>query len=170
MLTITLHAQQEVTKFLGIPVDGSKASMIQKLEGKGFEYAKELDLLVGEFNGTEVLVSVRTHNNRVRRIAIVDNNTYSAAQIKVRYEKLCRQFANNGKYKVFSIDELPDSKDLWREMAINKKQYEASFLQEPFDIGMYDREVWFMIGEYRGEYVIVMYYDNTLNEANGEDL
>ena len=38
MLSIALHAQHNVTKFLGIPVDGTKASMIQKLKNKGFTY------------------------------------------------------------------------------------------------------------------------------------
>ena len=32
MLSVALYAQKEVTKFLGIPVDGSKSSMIQKTE------------------------------------------------------------------------------------------------------------------------------------------
>lgn len=34
----TLNAQdKDVTKFLGIPVDGTKAAMIQKLKTKGFK-------------------------------------------------------------------------------------------------------------------------------------
>ena len=32
----TLRAQTDVTRFLGIPVDGSKTEMIQKLKEKGF--------------------------------------------------------------------------------------------------------------------------------------
>ena len=36
LLSISIYAQQNVTKFLGVPVDGSKAAMIQKLKEKGF--------------------------------------------------------------------------------------------------------------------------------------
>ena len=31
-------AQKDITKFMGIPVDGFKKDMIQKLKAKGFEY------------------------------------------------------------------------------------------------------------------------------------
>lgn len=33
-----------------------------------------------------------------------------------------------------------------------------------------NKQVWFMISEFQGEYYISMYYDNLYNEANGEDL
>lgn len=32
------------------------------------------------------------------------------------------------------------------------------------------KSVWFTISEYRGKYYIIIYYDNELNMANGEDL
>ena len=40
LLTIStiLYAQKDVTQFLGIPVDGSKSEMIQKLKAKGYRY------------------------------------------------------------------------------------------------------------------------------------
>ena len=33
LIAICAHAQKDVTQFLGIPVDGSKYAMIQKLRG-----------------------------------------------------------------------------------------------------------------------------------------
>ena len=59
------NAQKEVTKFLGIPVDGLKPAMMQKLKAKGFVYNQRLDCLTGEFNGHDVRVSVVT-NNKMR--------------------------------------------------------------------------------------------------------
>ncbi|MBF1393317.1 MAG: hypothetical protein HXN28_12415, partial [Prevotella histicola] len=50
LLSISIYAQQNVTKFLGIPVDGSKAAMIQKLKAKGFTYNTITDRLEGAFN------------------------------------------------------------------------------------------------------------------------
>ena len=59
---VTLQAQEEekdVTKFLGIPVDGYKPAMIEKLKAKGFTPTSEdKEILEGEFNGTDVYVFV----------------------------------------------------------------------------------------------------------------
>lgn len=56
LLSISIYAQQNVTKFLGIPVDGSKAAMIQKLKEKGFTYNTLTGDLEGTFNGEKVYV------------------------------------------------------------------------------------------------------------------
>ena len=37
LLSAVAFAQKDVTKFLGIPVDGTKTQMIQKLKAKGFD-------------------------------------------------------------------------------------------------------------------------------------
>ena len=55
------YAQNEVTQFLGIPVDGSKSEMIQKLKAKGFRYDSELDCLKGEFNGRDSYILSLIH-------------------------------------------------------------------------------------------------------------
>lgn len=56
-----LYAQKDVTKFLNIPVDGSKTAMTQKLKAKGFQYNSTLNCLEGEFNGRDVqLVLLQT--------------------------------------------------------------------------------------------------------------
>ena len=58
--------------FLGIPVDGTKSAMIQKLKAKGYTYNATLDILEGEFNGQPVFISVVTENNKVYRICLLD--------------------------------------------------------------------------------------------------
>ncbi|MCR5078105.1 MAG: hypothetical protein K6A82_08740 [Prevotella sp.] len=170
MLSVALYAQKDVTKFLGIPVDGSKASMIQKLKGKGFVYNNLFKCLEGEFNGENVEVYVVTDNNKVRRIAVADKSTRDEAQIKIRYNTLCRQFANNPRYKEVYVDELPDSKDISYEMTVNNKEFQACYAQLPDDGNLMKRQVWFCINRRLGEYSISIYYDNVFNEANGEDL
>ena len=72
MLSVAMYAQNEVTKFLGIPIDGTKAAMIQKLKAKGFIYNAQVGLLEGTFNGEKVYVSVQTNKNKVWRIAVTD--------------------------------------------------------------------------------------------------
>ena len=48
MMAFTATAQNDVTKFLGIPVDGTKAEMIRKLKAKGFTSSPyDRDVLTG---------------------------------------------------------------------------------------------------------------------------
>lgn len=170
MLSVALYAQKEVTKFLGIPVDGSKASMIQKLKNKGFVYNTSSDWLEGEFNGHRVNVYVATNNNRVCRIMVCDKNTYDEGQIKIRYNTLCRQFADNQKYVPISAEELSERENISYEMTVNNKQYQAAYAQLPADDDLTKRLVWFTITKFYAEYCITMFYDNEFNRAHGEDL
>lgn len=65
MLSVTLFAQQDVTTFLGIPVDGSKSEMIRKLKEKGFRSSTDEDAdLTGEFNGKTVYIRIVTNNTK----------------------------------------------------------------------------------------------------------
>lgn len=135
MLSAATFAQKEVTKFLGIPVDGSKSAMIQKLKAKGFESSDyKSDILVGEFNGTEVNIHIQTNNNKVCRIMVCDANTMDEGNIIVRFNRLCQQFSNNEKY--LSLDEytIPENEDVSYEMSVHHKQYDALFYQKPTDI------------------------------------
>ncbi len=264
MVSVSSFAQVEVTKFLGIPVDGSKEAMIQKLKEKGFKpnttYG-EPSYLVGEFNGEDVNVHIVTDNNKVRRIFLEDVTTRDEYQIKLRFNKLCSQFSNNVKYAfIGDSQQISDNEDIGYQMSVNNKSYEAAFYQKapidttaiiynfmtlakdinlaqiPGGLGIdpnvykdldpnvfqdlynlmendfspkslknawraymkYDemsetekekldrdfieasevamiifyvnREVWFKIHKEGGRYRILMFYDNKLNEANGEDL
>lgn len=203
MLSAAIFAQnKDVTKFLGIPVDGTKTEMISKLKAKGF-VANKLDagVLDGEFNGHRVNVHVVTNNRKVYRIMVADVTTYDETEIKIRFNNLCRQFANNPKYLSTDIEQvIPDDESISIKMFVDKKRYEASFMQytkeeiDSFLNSQYTEEqlksptddmqrvfrdfllkksVWFMInksGIDYGKYNILMYYDNGYNKANGEDL
>ena len=132
ILPAGMSAQQEVTKFLGIPVDGSKSEMMRKLKEKGFEPSSILeDALEGEFNGTDVIIKVVTNNNKVWRIGIMDKGHMDETNIKIRFNKLCRQFENNGKYFTVSDYAIPDDEDIAYEIAVHDKRYEAAYYQLP---------------------------------------
>ena len=75
---------KDVTKFLGIPVDGTKTEMKQKLIAKGFVPKKlgNNEWLEGEFNGRNVRAFIVTNNNKVWRIMLADTNTVDEADIK----------------------------------------------------------------------------------------
>ena len=136
ILGVTMFAQQkDVTKFLGIPVDGTKAEMIQKLKLKGYVWNAQKECLEGEFNGRDVEVFVVTNNNKVYRIMLVDKVSSNESNIKNRFNILCKQFGSNGKYMPMSGDNtsyyLSDSEDIAHELMMQKKQYQAGYLQFP---------------------------------------
>jgi len=170
MLSVVLYAQNNVTKFLGIPVDGTKSSMIQKLKAKGFTYNSVNDCLEGEFNGKSVRLFVLTNNNKVWRIAVMEQLFLDEGQIKIRYNTLCEQFGNNPKYFPIAANRLSEDEDISYEMSVHSKNYQASFGQLPQDDNLIKRLVWFAILKNNGEYHIVIFYDNGFNEANGQDL
>lgn len=136
-LSLTTMAQKkDVTKFLGIPVDGYKSEMKQKLINKGFTYDARNDNFKGEFNGRDVTIFIGTNNNKVWRIMVCDANYCNETDIKIRFNNLCWQFAKNEKkYFPLNGDEkgfvIPDNEDISYEMSVNNKRYEANYYQAP---------------------------------------
>lgn len=170
LLSISIYAQQNVTKFLGIPVDGSKAAMIQKLKAKGFTYNALTGDLEGTFNGEEVYISILTNKDKVWRIAVIDKTTRDEGQIKIRYNNLCQQFEANPRYfKLNETQVLSNNEDISYGMTVNKKQYAAIYYQLPQE-GILNRMVWFSILERYGKYYIIIFYENENNNSHGEDL
>ncbi len=133
---IASYAQKDVTQFLDIPVDGYKPEMIEKLKSRGFTINRQVeDILYGEFNGKNVNIFLGTNNNKVWRIAIRDEYSTDATNIKIRFNNLIQQFVNNNRYSTQSdsiISEfiIPKDEDISYEMKVNKKRYEAVFYQK----------------------------------------
>ncbi len=131
MLALSMYAEKDVTKFLGIPVDGTKSEMISKLKAKGFtstSYDKEI--LEGEFNGQDVLVFIVTNNNKVYRIMVSDATFLGESDIKIRFNNLCYQFQQNERYRNPLGDQIIDSnEDLSYQMLVKNKRYEAIYYQ-----------------------------------------
>ena len=135
MTTIALFAQEkkDVTKFLGIPVDGYKSEMISKLKAKGFtSTSHDKNVLEGEFNGKDVELHVVTNNNKVYRIYLKDKNPSSESDIRIRFNNLISQFENNSKYFSFSTDNeyIADDENISYNINIKNKRYQATFYQE----------------------------------------
>lgn len=133
LIAMGAFAQKDVTTFLGIPVDGFKPAMKQKLIAKGFtsQNVGGEDVLVGEFNGTKVNIFIVTNNNKVCRIMVCDANNQDEANIKIRFNKLVSQFENNKRYVSLDKYTLSDQEDISYEMLVHKKTYEALFYQAP---------------------------------------
>ena len=135
------YAQNDVTKFMGIPVDGSKSEVVSQLLEKGFEYEESQDnwtRLKGFFNGVNSNIYVSTNKNLVDRIYVCDKNTCSESEIIIRFNKLVRQFANNKNYISDGYEKylIPQDEDISYEMLCHNKNYEAIFYQKPDTINV----------------------------------
>ena len=131
-ISIFSMAQTDVTKFLGIPVDGSKSEMMRKLKSKGFTQSPYADgVLTGKFNGMDVNVHIATNNDKVCRIMVCDINTMNETDIRIRFNVLCEQFKNNSKYCSLSEEDpkIKEDEDISYEMSVHNKRYEADFYQ-----------------------------------------
>ena len=173
VLAAGLHAQKDVTKFLGIPVDGTKSEMIQKLKAKGFTYNQKYDIMEGEFNGEKVNIAIATNNNKVWRIMVVDQTSRNETQIRIRFNNLLSQFENNSKYASYQSNAMiEENEDIGYGITVKKKQYEADFFQKQADGSINGKNVvWFMISKhFYSNYCITLFYENGNNQANGEDL
>lgn len=132
MISVGVYAQSDVTKFLGIPIDGTKPEMEKKLKEKGFKVNPyNAEALEGVFNGMNVNVYVVTNGDKVCRIMVCDANSVDERSIQIRFNQLCRQFENNPNYLTFKDYTIPDDEKISYEMLVNKKRYEAVFYQKP---------------------------------------
>jgi len=140
LLSTSLCAQEHITQFLGIPVDGYKPEMIKKIQDKGYTISpSDKDVLIGEFNGTQVEIHIATNNNKVYRIMVADANTRSEGDIKIRFNNLYQQFENNKKYmpapsSTVESGYIPEDEKISHGLSIKNKRYQAVFYQMPTEL------------------------------------
>lgn len=167
-IAISAQTNSNVLKFMGIPVDGSKTEVIQKLKEKGFKYDSINDCLTGQFNGQDSHVVISTNKNKVDRIIVRNTTETNETNIRINYNNLLYQFNNNSKYVTAGVNEpISEDEDISYEMSIHNKRYEAAFCPKE---NITQGSVWFMIYEFRSKYGIAIFYENLNNRPNGEDL
>ena len=128
---LNVMAENYPTKFLGIPIDGSREEMIRKIQEKGYTYDQEHDCLIGQFNGSDVHVFVGANKGKVWRVMVSETTTFSEGEILIRFNNLLRQFQKNKKYIPLNGKDyrLSSDEDISYEMAVHNKIYSAEFLQ-----------------------------------------
>ena len=134
-LAFTLvYAQKDVTTFLGIPVDGTKSEMMTKLKEKGFRYERQGDQFVGDFNGIESVIKIKTYNDKVWRITVADKNPLSETEVKLRFNNLCAQFDRKSDKYICAEESgfyIPEEENISYEMTVNNRRYNAYYYQVP---------------------------------------
>lgn len=136
LFSTVIFAQNNVTQFLGIPIDGTKSAMIEKLKAKGFTYDAANDVLNGQFNGRSSNLYIVTNKNKVYRIMVADADGSSETDIRIRFNKLSGQFEHNGKYIPGDIIQyllgeyrIDEDEDISYEMIAHNKRFQAGFYQ-----------------------------------------
>ena len=168
LFSVMAFAQTDITKFLGIPIDGTKTQMIQKLKAKGFVYSAIDDVLTGEFNGSNVELRVVTNNNKVYRIVVVENVGREESSVRIRFNTLCNQFMKNGKYvqqNPFDDYMIGEDVDISYEMAVKNKRFEASY----FQVTEADMDTT-GIGLWMKSKLMAKYGENFVNNVSEEEL
>lgn len=130
-LPLTICAQNKTTHFLGIPVDGPKDEMIEKLKNKGFTYYIAEDYFTGYYYGYPVYLFVQAEHGVVNRVIVYDIPQRSEKEIKKRFNAICDKFGKSNRY-VSLIDhsvKIPKDEDILHEMTVNKKRYRGIYNQ-----------------------------------------
>ena len=135
-------SQSDVTLFKGIAIDGTKERMVKALKKQGFKESSEDlsclrtgfyglesgELLSGEFNGMQVIVSIIENKGKVCGIGVVENLRRNEAQIKRAFNDLVEQFNNHKNYKPYKENHKIDERArIEYAMGVNKKEYRAIF-------------------------------------------
>ena len=120
---------------MGIPIDGSKYTMLRNLKEKGFvsSSTNNKDILEGKFNGANVVLQVGTNGTKVYRIMVAYTTLRNEADIKIQFNNLCHQFASSEKYIAGSTYIIPEDEDISVGMKLYSKRYEAQYHQLPTD-------------------------------------
>lgn len=180
LFVMTAAAQQkDVTKFLGIPIDGTKWEMQQKLISKGFKTTSLNGMLEGEFNGEEVYISILTNRNKVYAIGVFIKNGYSSdSDAIIAFNRYVDLFNKNNRYLKMPYDQhIPEDENLSYQILVNNKIYRAYYTQipegDPSEWDPYSEPKSVLVAITNGtkdKYNIALLYTNEYNKPNGEDL
>ncbi len=153
VLSFGLHAQKDVTTFLGIPVEGTRQEMIDELKALGFTYNSDKGYLRGWFNDEEVFINIITQNRRVVEIRVTDVKNRTNFDIISRFNDLVCQFERNSNYP-----------NTWKNQKIggvirsnsDPSGCKAMFFQKDRKYYVADRNkpVWFEIKKTKGIHII----------------
>ena len=110
--------------------------------------SKKLELLLSDEEDISYEMSVK--NKRYEAIFYQKTNEYDSLINALVYERINQHNKDSLDYKY--------------------EEQNSSTFKKLMDDKQFNKVVWFMINEFRGQYYISMYYDNNYNKANGDDL
>lgn len=155
---------ESAIRFLGVPIDGSRQYMLNRLKAIGFVDSNR-DFLEGQFNGEPVKVFVHTYHDKVDRIIVVFD-TVPEMNLREQYNNLLALFQTSKKYKPIQVSRAIPKDDFFYW---TNTEYKSRFSVVSDSRQEINGEVWFAIID-KGGYRVGLYYDNLNNRPHGEDL
>lgn len=178
VFSLTIYCQSDATKFLGIPMNITKGEMIRRLEASGFSYRANSDYLRGWFNDEQVDVYIRSQNNRITEIMVVELKLRTESGVLSRFDQLVSQFKKNDNY-AFQWGEQ-NRVTIVAGHGFNYKDKKATFYQRDRTLTSLpdsNKRVWIEIRKKndisilpKPSYYLVFHYENLYNKSNGSDL
>ena len=130
MLTVQTITGAQTTRFLGIPVDGPKSEMVQKLIEKVYNYHADEDYFTGFYFGSPVYLFIQTVNGKVSRVVVYDIPQRSEDEIRDRFNLVYDKFKMSSRYTQYQSDtKIAEKESIARKMRQHKKLYKAVFNQ-----------------------------------------
>lgn len=191
LFTLSMSAQDNVMKFMGIPIDGTKSEMIDKLQQKGFAPEQiEIDLERAEENYIAVGGEIIEGRNREKDGGYYMHGYFNGAR--------CKLVIMSYKSKVYKIvvafeDSYKDKFNAFTAFnnyaeRLQNKYYDENNFYKPLDYSgdlkldadyfnmFFDKQkmggvtLHITYPETNMEYHIILEYLNVNNMPNGEDL
>ena len=127
--------KKDITQFMGIPIEGTRQEMMDKLQNIGFIASSSDSDLQGYFNGQWVDVYLGVHKGQVWRVDVLETQTYDENDIKHRYNQVLNQFKDSPKYQYNECDatEISYDEDIMAYL-IDGWGCVATFFQKPQEV------------------------------------
>ena len=163
--SVVMFGKRDVTRFMGIPVDGTKSEMLEKLKANGFaSFTKEKDILQGECDGRMVNVYLETYHDKVWQVVVADVYTLDGEGIKERFNGLCEQFSSDPDYfgRILTEDGnvIPDSVDV--ETMMSQGMCRAIYVYKCYDDEGEDKS------KELNDYFLTKYTQNEIDSPTNE--
>lgn len=191
LMTFSMNAQDNVMKFMGIPIDGAKPEMIDKLKQKGFAPEQiEIDLERAEENYIEVGGEIIEGRNREKDGGYFMHGYFDGARCKLiimsyksKVYKIVVAFENSYKNKINAFAAFNNYAE-----RLQNKYYDENNFYKPLDYSgdlkldadyinmFFDKQkmggvtLHITYPKENLEYHIILEYINVNNMPNGEDL
>ncbi|MBQ5779599.1 MAG: hypothetical protein IIW13_06415 [Paludibacteraceae bacterium] len=131
LFSTCIFCQERVPNFYGIPIDGTKEEMIQKLVETGnfikFEGSNNYDLMQiskdAKDLGITPFVKISTHDGKVAVIQQDILHLTTAEEAKFLFNSFVETSSNSSVLSVRKGDLIPEKEDIYYEMRVNKKKY-----------------------------------------------
>lgn len=159
LLVSVTAAAQDVTTFMGIPIDGTVESVKSKLKAKGFKDIGD-NALKGRFFGSEAWVAVFGEKGLANAIFLVIYCSDDEDYAKLSYNMIFDGLKDCGRYVYLKGEKIGKNVNLLRELLeADDNSLSSYFLQN----GNEDSPVVVSVEYKKGEYEIHMIYYNEKN-------